>query len=113
MTYKDTLSGNGKARDLPPLFGLPVSLKDSYQVRGYDTSAGLGCYVGEPAEENSALANMLLDMGAVLYCKSSEHPPTFLLSMRTSWWQVAYLTSLGDRYHDSCFLNYIPMCSTI
>ncbi|TVY30739.1 putative amidase, partial [Lachnellula hyalina] len=60
---------SGKA--LPPLFGLPISLKDSFQVRGYDTSTGLGCYVGELAEDNSALAAMLLDLGAVLYCKTN------------------------------------------
>ncbi|KAH7393248.1 amidase signature domain-containing protein, partial [Cadophora sp. MPI-SDFR-AT-0126] len=63
------LGGNGE--DLPPFFGLPISLKDSYQVRGYDTSTGLGCYVSEPAKENSALVDMLLDLGAVLYCKTN------------------------------------------
>ncbi|TVY12682.1 putative amidase [Lachnellula arida] len=62
-------SSGGKA--LPPLFGLPVSLKDSFQVRGYDTSTGLGCFVGEPAGENSALAALLIDLGAVLYCKTN------------------------------------------
>lgn len=56
---------------LPPLFGLPISLKDSFQVSGYDTSTGLGCYVDEPAEENSALAAMLMALGAVLYCKTN------------------------------------------
>lgn len=38
---------------------------------GEDTSTGLACYVNEPAEENSALAAMLLDLGAVLYCKTN------------------------------------------
>ncbi|KAI9653321.1 MAG: hypothetical protein M1821_007645 [Bathelium mastoideum] len=60
---------NGKA--LRPLHGLPISLKDSFQVAGYDTSTGLACYVNEPAEENSGLAAMLLDLGAVLYCKTN------------------------------------------
>jgi amidase len=55
----------------PPLFGLPISLKDSFQVCGYDTSTGLGCYVDKPAEDNSALAAMLIDLGAVLYCKTN------------------------------------------
>ena len=59
----------GKA--IPPLFGLPISLKDSFQVCGYDTSTGLGCYVGKPAGANSALAAMLIDLGAVLYCKTN------------------------------------------
>ena len=54
-----------------PLHGLPISLKDSFQVAGYDTSTGLACYVNEPAEESSSLAAMLLDLGAVLYCKTN------------------------------------------
>jgi amidase len=60
-----------RRKPLPPLFGLPVSLKDSFHVSGYDTSTGLGCYVDEPAEDNSALAAMLIDLGAVLYCKTN------------------------------------------
>ncbi|KAK3945896.1 amidase signature domain-containing protein [Diplogelasinospora grovesii] len=65
--------GGDKSRekDLPPLFGLPISLKDSFQVSGYDTSTGLGCYTYQPSEENSALAAMLTDLGAVLYCKTN------------------------------------------
>lgn len=31
----------------------------------------MGCYVHQPAEENSALAAMLIDLGAVLYCKTN------------------------------------------
>ncbi|KAB5566472.1 putative fatty-acid amide hydrolase [Coniochaeta sp. 2T2.1] len=58
-------------KPLPPLFGLPISLKDSFQVCGQDTSTGLACYVNESAEEHSALAAMLLDLGAVLYCKTN------------------------------------------
>lgn len=56
---------------LRPLYGLPVSLKDSFQVAGKDTSTGLAYFVNEPAEENSALAALLLDLGAVLYCKTN------------------------------------------
>ncbi|PTB62106.1 amidase [Trichoderma citrinoviride] len=56
---------------LPPLFGLPVSLKDIFAVKGHDTSTGLACYVNEPAEEHSAIAAMLLDLGAILYCKTN------------------------------------------
>lgn len=58
-------------KGLPPLYGLPISLKDSFDVLGYDTSTGLGCYVNEPAQENSGAAALLLDLGAVLYCKTN------------------------------------------
>ncbi|KAJ3576037.1 hypothetical protein NPX13_g3837 [Xylaria arbuscula] len=56
---------------LPPLFGIPISLKDSFHVKGEDTSLGLACYVNQPAEENSSLVSLLLDLGAVLYCKTN------------------------------------------
>ncbi|TVY86826.1 putative amidase, partial [Lachnellula willkommii] len=69
LEYQVHARSGGRA--LPPLFGLPVSLKDSFQVRGYDTSTGLGCFVGESAGENSALAALLVDLGAVLYCKTN------------------------------------------
>jgi amidase len=62
---------NPSGKALRPLHGLPISLKDSFQVLGHDTSTGLACYVNEPAEENSNLAAMLLDLGAVLYCKTN------------------------------------------
>ncbi|RWA09203.1 hypothetical protein EKO27_g5913 [Xylaria grammica] len=56
---------------LSPLFGLPISLKDSFQVLGEDTSTGIGCYMNELVEENSVLAALLLDLGAVFYCKTN------------------------------------------
>ncbi|CAN9441517.1 unnamed protein product [Alternaria alternata] len=56
---------------LPPFWGLPISLKDSFDILGHDSSTGLACYVGQPAEENSSLAAMLLDLGAVFYCKTN------------------------------------------
>ncbi|KAF7941631.1 uncharacterized protein EAE97_006468 [Botrytis byssoidea] len=64
-------SAKSTGKPLPPLFGLPISLKDSFDVAGYDTSTGLGCYVNSPASENSSLATMLLDLGAILYCKTN------------------------------------------
>ncbi|KIV86728.1 hypothetical protein PV11_02323 [Exophiala sideris] len=56
---------------LRPLYGLPISLKDSFRVVGQDTSTGLACFVNELAEQNSSIAALLLDLGAVLYCKTN------------------------------------------
>lgn len=58
-------------KTLPPLFGLPISIKDTFQIQGHDTSTGLACYVNAPAKEHSAIAAILLDLGAVLYCKTN------------------------------------------
>lgn len=54
-----------------PLHGLPVSIKDSFKVKGYDASIGIASLCFKPATENSALVDMLLAMGAVLYCKTN------------------------------------------
>lgn len=61
-----------------PLHGLPVSLKDQFHVKGYDTTMGyvgwIGTYEGDrdPAKVNKAnsqIVEELLSLGAVLYCK--------------------------------------------
>ncbi|KAL1800105.1 hypothetical protein ACET3X_000447 [Alternaria dauci] len=61
---------SGKA-PLGPLHGVPISLKDTFRVRGYDASIGLAALCFKPAEENSVLVDCLLSAGAVLYCKTN------------------------------------------
>ena len=71
-SYEDTGIVKG------PLHGLPISLKDQFHVKGYDTSMGyvgwIGTYEGDedPAKVhkvNSQIVRELLSLGAVLYCK--------------------------------------------
>ncbi|KAL8885970.1 MAG: hypothetical protein Q9192_006559 [Flavoplaca navasiana] len=73
----DYYSKNGSVKG--PLHGLPISLKDQFHVKGYDTSMGyvgwIGTYEGSrnPAKVhkiNSQLVEELLSLGAVLYCKN-------------------------------------------
>ncbi|KAK3116764.1 hypothetical protein LTR53_002530 [Teratosphaeriaceae sp. CCFEE 6253] len=54
-----------------PLHGLPISIKDSFKVRGYDASVGVAGFCFHPAQTNSALVDVLLAQGAVLYCKTN------------------------------------------
>lgn len=56
---------------LGPLHGVPVSLKDTFKVRGYDASIGIAALAFKPATENSILVDCLLNAGAVLYCKTN------------------------------------------
>lgn len=58
-------------RTLGPLHGVPVSLKDTFNVKGYDSSLGIASLAFNPAKENSLLVDMLLEQGAVLYCKTN------------------------------------------
>lgn len=54
-----------------PLHGLPISLKDTFKVKDYDASVGVAGFCFQPAPKNSALVDLLLSQGAVLYCKTN------------------------------------------
>ncbi|EKJ74135.1 hypothetical protein FPSE_05720 [Fusarium pseudograminearum CS3096] len=57
---------------LGPLHGLPISLKDSFQLKGGKATLGFITNLTMPAaENNSALVDLLLDAGCVVYCKTN------------------------------------------
>lgn len=60
-----------EGRPIGLLHGLPISLKDSFKVKGYDASLGVAALCFNPAAQNSALVDLLLSQGAVLYCKTN------------------------------------------
>lgn len=55
-----------------PLHGLPISVKESFHIRGLPTSLGFISFLDRaPVENNSALVDILLAAGAVLYVKTN------------------------------------------
>lgn len=62
---------DAKKTPLGPLHGVPISLKDTFKVKGYDASIGIAALCFKPATENSTLVDILLASGAVLYCKTN------------------------------------------
>ncbi|KAF5662235.1 general amidase [Fusarium heterosporum] len=54
-----------------PLHGLPVSLKDNFNLKGLDSTVGFTSHVGDPAMSDSALATLLQNAGAVFYVKTN------------------------------------------
>src|SRR5882762_5725463 len=60
----------------PPLFGLPVSLKDCFDLAGFRTTAGTRYYAekNEIAREDSAVAKKMREQGAVITGKTNLHP---------------------------------------
>ena len=54
-----------------PLHGVPISLKDTFKVKGYDASIGIASLAFDPATENSSLVDILLEAGAVIYVKTN------------------------------------------
>lgn len=54
-----------------PLHGLPISLKDNFNIKGKDSTVGFTSLVNKPAEYNSTLVDILQELGAVMYCKTN------------------------------------------
>lgn len=64
-----------------PLHGLPVSLKDNVNVKGFDATIGFISCCGQPAAADAVLATAFRDAGAVLFCKTNV--PTAMLMAET------------------------------
>ena len=58
-------------KPLGPLHGLPVSIKDSFNIIGKDSTIGFAAYVDQPATYESVLPQVLRAAGAVLYVKTN------------------------------------------
>lgn len=54
-----------------PLHGLPVSLKDNFNIPGYPSSVGFVAWALEPMREESTIVGVLRDLGAIAYVKTN------------------------------------------
>ncbi|KAH7133814.1 amidase signature domain-containing protein [Dactylonectria macrodidyma] len=62
-----------EGKPVGPFHGLPISLKDMWMVKGEAATLGFVAYLSKPvAEENSPLVDVLLEGGAVFYCKTNH-----------------------------------------
>ncbi|KAH6642502.1 amidase signature domain-containing protein [Boeremia exigua] len=60
------------SRPIGPLHGLPISLKDSFNVRGVQSTIGYVSFItNPPSPSNSAVVQILFDAGAVFYVKTN------------------------------------------
>jgi amidase len=60
-----------EGKTIGPLHGLPISLKDQFNIKGLDTTIGYVSRVNKPASEESTLVTLLLNAGAILYAKTN------------------------------------------
>ncbi|KAI5963094.1 uncharacterized protein KGF55_002886 [Candida pseudojiufengensis] len=82
------LKNNGKT--IGPLHGLPVSLKDNFNVKGQATTLGMVnfCFNPEKFEEDSVLVSMLRNLGAILYVKTNVPVAMMLPETKNHIWGV-------------------------
>lgn len=63
-----------------PLHGVPVTLKDQFNVKGFDSTLG---YVGRsfsPASDDAAVVKMLKSLGAIVIAKTNL-PQSIMVSL--------------------------------
>ncbi|EPS41700.1 hypothetical protein H072_4393 [Dactylellina haptotyla CBS 200.50] len=65
-----------------PLAGVPISMKDTVAVKGYDYCIGYSSLVNHPATADSPLTKLLKDAGCVPYVKTNV--PITLLSFEST-----------------------------
>src|SRR5246127_1646856 len=78
----DRIQEEFSAKDKPPLLGLPVSLKDCFDLEGFRTTAGTRYYAEKNAiaSEDSAVAKRLRAQGAIITGKTNLHPLAYGIS---------------------------------
>lgn len=54
-----------------PLHGLPIAIKDDHNVKGLDSTIGFAKNLYHPAEKNCVPVQILIDLGAVPFCKTN------------------------------------------
>ncbi|CAG8425163.1 unnamed protein product [Penicillium salamii] len=92
-------------RPVGPLHGLPISLKDVFDVEGQDTTWGWVSLIGKPAHRNCPLVEILISQGAVPYVKTNVSQSlmvrsnTFLECMRGAVWISNSLSQMTDSYN--------------
>ena len=64
-----------------PLAGLPISLKDNFNLKGKDSNLGFVAWIADAADHDSTLVTLLREQGAVLYCKTAT--PTAMMIAET------------------------------
>ena len=78
----EILSWGRDANRAGPLAGVPVSLKDTLAVKGYDSTIGYSAMAGKPMAYDGAFVKLLRDAGAVPFVKTNV--PTTMLSFEST-----------------------------
>lgn len=73
------LSDSGKV--VGPLHGLPISIKDNFNVVGKDSTVGFVSWSNKPHQQNSVLVDLLKSLGAIIYVKTNV--PTAMMMAET------------------------------
>ncbi|KAK4686086.1 amidase, partial [Tremellales sp. Uapishka_1] len=79
------------------LHGLPVSLKDNFNIKGVDTTVGYIAWANDPrtAADESEMTKVLRECGAVLFCKTNVPTAMMIAESYNNVWD--YTTNPYNR----------------
>ncbi len=64
-----------------PLHGVPISLKDNFNIAGKASSVGFVAWANDIATSNSSLVDLLVRLGAIVFVKTNV--PTAMMIAET------------------------------
>jgi len=76
--YLDDYYKSTGGKTIGPLHGIPISLKDQFNIKGIETAMGYIGYLGHVEEYNSIIVDEILSLGGVLYVKTTL-PQTIMM----------------------------------
>ena len=71
-----------RIEQFPPLFGIPVTLKDQFQIKGADTTLGVSARAFTPEKETGLAARLIIEAGGVPFAKTNM--PQMFLAIETN-----------------------------
>ncbi|KAJ6594361.1 amidase [Mycena capillaripes] len=93
-----------------PLHGVPISVKDQYDIQGYDTTIGFTACANKPAQITADFVQTMVDAGAVPFLKTNVPQTMYAYECNNPIWgrtcnpyNAAY-TSGGSSGGEACML---------
>ncbi|KAF9266912.1 amidase signature enzyme [Marasmius fiardii PR-910] len=80
-----------------PFHGVPISLKDQYDVAGFDTTIGFTQWANNPAQKNAAIVQQLISLGAIPIIKTNVPQTMFSFECNNPLWGRT-LNPYNDKY---------------
>lgn len=71
-----------QSKEKGPLYGIPISVKDNYGLKGYDSTVGCAKFINSPCAEDAVLVQILKMQGAIPFVKTNI--PQTMISWETT-----------------------------
>ncbi|KAG1903817.1 amidase signature domain-containing protein [Suillus fuscotomentosus] len=71
-----------------PFHGVPFSVKDNYQIEGYNTTTGLTAWANNPGKKDACLVAQLRAAGAIIFVKTNVPQTMFAFECSVKMYSI-------------------------